>query len=89
MDLWIWIAVTLGLISWITLVGALIYWLNRARRAEAEREEFRDELRGVASLLLQYRNSYSGVAKQALNEIAHRLSITSPRFSEFFRPQNR
>jgi hypothetical protein len=84
MDAWNLLGITLGLLSWTTAVIGLIYWINRAKRAEAEREELRDDLRGVASLLAEYHNSYYGRTKEALKEIVSRLSTASPRFAEFF-----
>lgn len=89
MDLWMRIIVTLGLVSWAALGSGLIYWIKRAKRTESEREELRDELQGVASLLSQYRSSSSGITKDVLSEIADRLSITSPRFTGFLRPRDR
>jgi hypothetical protein len=87
MDVWTWIGLTVGLLCWFAVGAGIIYWINRTKRAEAEREELRDELRGVASLLAQYHNSYYGRTKETLGEIAGRLSTTSPRFTDFFTSQ--
>jgi hypothetical protein len=89
MDVWTWIGLTIGLLCWICVWVGIIYWINRAKRAEAEREELRNELQGVASLFAQYHNSYPGSTKEVLGEIASRLSITSPCFTRFFRSEAR
>ena len=88
MDMWTWIGLTLGLICSVAVWAGLIYWINRAKRAEAEQRKLRDEFQGVASLLDQYRSSNSGHTEEVLSEIIRRLSSSSPRFAGFLRPKD-
>ncbi len=87
MDVWTWIGLTLGLLCSVAVWTGLIYWINRAKRAEAEQKKLRDELQEVASLLAHYHSSYSGHTKE--DEIIRRLSSSSPRFAGFLKPQDR
>jgi hypothetical protein len=86
MDAWTWIGLTLGLLCSVAVWAGLIYWINRAKRAEAEQKKLRDELREVASLLAHYHSSYSGHTKEVLGEITRRLSSSSPRFAGILEP---
>jgi len=80
------IAILLSIIIFLSLAIGVIYYEERAKRTEAERQALHAELRDIASLLKEYRRIYYGRTGEVVGEIIERLSNSLPRFGALVRP---
>jgi hypothetical protein len=86
MDKFDWISIALEAIIFLTLAVGVIYYEERAKRTEVERQELHEELQRVASFLAQSRNTYYGQTGEVIGEIIERLANSLPRFGALVRP---